>query len=134
MIGPQGDVRRRRHGGMRNRGEVPYEHPASLGGRDEFRQFSPTPAQIRYRNGLLKALRNGDALSNVAICRNLGMSRQTLWEWQQDHDFRKWLRVSLDPDYEADFRLAIYHHVELALNGRTRSLSVLAKLKELGVF
>lgn len=73
-------------------------------------------------------------MTDTAICAQLGMSRQTLWEWRQDYDFRRWLKFELDQDQLMDFQFAISRHLRLAVEGSTRSLSVLAKLKELGVF
>ena len=49
-------------------------------------------------------------------------------------DFRRWLRVDLDSGQAVELRLAISRYLQFALEGSTRSLSVLAKLKELGVF
>ena len=43
-------------------------------------------------------------------------------------------QVDLDSGQAMALRFTISHHLQLALQGRTRSLSVLAKLKELGVF
>ena len=73
-------------------------------------------------------------MTDTAICGQLEMSRQTAWEWRQDLDFRRWLKVDLDSRQAVELRFAISHHLQLALQGGTRSLSVLAKLKELGVF
>jgi len=82
----------------------------------------------------VEALRSGEEVTDTAICRQLEMSRQTAWEWRQDSDFRRWLKVDLYAGQAVDLGLAISRHLQLALDGSTRSLSVLAKLKELGVF
>jgi hypothetical protein len=127
-------VARRRHGGLRNRGALAEDNPKAIGDRDELRRFSPSAAQIRYKTRIVAALRSGQPVTDTAICRHLRMSRQTVWEWRQDGDFRRWLTVDLDQDQLMDLRFAIARHLRLAFEGSTRSLLVLARLKEQGVF
>lgn len=83
---------------------------------------------------LVAALSKGQPVTETAICRELSMSRQTVWEWRQDADFRAWLRTDLDEDQTRALRHAISSHLERAILGSTHSLHVLAKLKGLGVF
>lgn len=123
-----------RHAGRRNRGELTRDDVNEVGGRDEIRRFWPSPAHLRYRNKVLAALQSGHAVSDTAICDGLAMSRQTVWEWRQDPSFLAWLRVSLDTDQSLEMRCAISRHLHLAIEGSTRSLLVLAKLKAMGVF
>lgn len=108
--------------------------PDSHGDRDEIRRFSPSPAQIRYKRRIVTSLRSGQPVTDAAICEQLGMSRQTAWEWRQDADFRSWLRIELDEDQTVALSYAISRHLQLAIEGSERSLFVLAKLKALGVF
>jgi hypothetical protein len=80
------------------------------------------------------SLRSSQPVTDTAICELLGMSRQTVWEWRQDVDFRAWLKIELDEDQTNCLRYAITRHIELAIQGSTRSLLVLTRLKQLGVF
>jgi len=83
---------------------------------------------------VMAALRKGQPVTETAICRELSMSRQTVWEWRQDADFRVLLRTDLDNDQTRALRDAISLHLERAIQGSTHSLHVLAKLKVLGIF
>lgn len=123
-----------RHAGRRNRGELTADAPAAVGGRDEIRRFSPSKAQVRYKTEVITALRRGRPVTDTAICRDLGMSRQTVWEWRQDADFRIWLKIDLEQDHTKALGYAVGRHLELAIRGSTESFRILAKLKELGVF
>ena len=98
---------RNQHAGRRNRGKRNADAPAVAWGRDKLRQFTPSAAQIRYKRQLVTALRNGQSVTDTAICRKLCMSRQTVWEWRQDADFRGWLRIELDENQSASLRYAI---------------------------
>lgn len=116
---------RSRHGGRRNRQELGEGHSIPSD-RDEIRQFSPSPAQARYRACLVAVLEAGAQVTDTALCRRLSMSRQNVWEWRQDADFRSWMRVQLDSSQTVKLRAAISCHIEAAMLGSTASLRVLA--------
>ena len=124
------------HVGTRNRrGRLAAaDQPETLPGRDDPRPFSPSSSQLRYLNAVLEAAANGQAVSDTAITRRLGMSRQTLWEWRRDPAFTNWLQRHFTSAYDLEFQLAITRHLALAMQGSIKSFALLVKFKELGLF
>lgn len=124
------------HGGTRNRRArlEAVDEPEALRSRDDRRPFSPSPSQLRYLNAVLEAAANGQPVSDTAITRRLGMSRQTLWEWRRDARFTSWMQRAFTNTYDLEFQLALSRHLGLAIQGSVESFALLAKFKRLGLF
>jgi len=73
-----------------------------------------------------------ELLAHIASANALGLWLPVRKAWAKAEENAA--SVELDQDQLMDFRFAISRHIELEIEGSTRSLSVLAKLKELGVF
>jgi hypothetical protein len=95
------------------------------------RAFKPKAAQVRYLAAVEDALANGQPVSDRAICQSLKMSRQTLYEWRQDPNFRRWLAEEISRMNENDWQVVIRKHTQLAMRGSVKSAEFLLKARHL---
>ena len=59
------------------------------------------------------------------------MSRQTLYEWRQDAEFRRWISGEIGRLNEDDWQLVIRKHTQLALRGSVKSAHFLLGVRSL---
>jgi len=61
--------------------------------KEEVKEFSPKPAQIRYASIYLNIM---DRLTQEEIAKEIGITRKTIWNWYKKPEFVRWLNTQKD--------------------------------------
>ena len=107
-----------------------------MGRRSETRSQAATHRRLRsvvdsapVLGALEDALEKRLPCSDSALCRNLKMSRQTLWEWRHDLAFTRWLQSELDRTSDENWHKILRRHEYQAIQGSVRSAEFIAKVR-----
>lgn len=98
--------------------------------------FEPTAKQLAYLFSMRDALvPSGDRLtSDVAMAKKVKVSRQTIYEWKQDPEFRTWLSGQLGVEQESiKWFLMLETHYELGIRGSVRSAEFIGRVRSVGI-